>query len=130
MTMVLSRLVLTAFVVLGVGSATFAADKVDKVDNKKLLTGKWEVSEGAEETLAKGSTAEFTADGKFKVLAKKNNQDENIEGSYTLEGDALSLMMKRNDEERTVKITIKKISDTDLTLEGPDGKSVSFKKKK
>lgn len=116
--------VVAFFIVLGSGTAALAAD------NKKLIVAKWEVVDGDENTLAKGSTAEFAADGKIKVVAKKNNQDESIDGTYSIEGDTLTLNVKADGSDRTVKVTIKKLGDTELTLEGPDGKSVNFKKKK
>ena len=118
------RLIVASFIMMGSATAAFAAD------NKKLIVARWEVVDGDESTLAKGSTAEFTADGKIKVVARKNNQDENIDGTYTIEGDTLTLKVKADGSDRTVKITIKKLGDTDLTLEGPDGKTVVFKNKK
>jgi uncharacterized protein (TIGR03066 family) len=120
------RMVVAAFVATGISSAVTAADKDD---NKKLIVGKWEVSKADDGTVPVGASVEFAKDGKFKMMAKKDGQDENREGTYSVDADALTLVMKRDDGDRTVKITIKKLSASELAVEGPDGKNVTFKKK-
>lgn len=120
------RIVVAAIVVTSLGTSINAADKDD---NKTLIVGKWEVSKADDGTVPAGATIEFTKDGKMKMNAKKDGKEENREGTYTVEKEALTLIMKRDDGDRTVKITIKALSATELTVEGPDGKSVSFKKK-
>lgn len=126
MQMNILRIVVAALVVTGLGTSVHAADKDD---NKTLIVGKWEVSKAEDGTVPTGSTIEFSKDGKLKMVAKKNDKEENREGTYTVEKEVLTLVMKRDDGERTVKITIKALSATELTVEGPDGKSVTFKKK-
>ncbi len=120
------RSILSAIIILGLANIASAADKDD---NKKLIVGKWEVSKADEGTVPPGATIEFTKDGKFKMNAKKDDKEESREGTYTVEGDTVSLLMKRDDGDQTVKIAIKKLSASELTVEGPDGKSVTFKKK-
>jgi uncharacterized protein (TIGR03066 family) len=120
------RLVVAAIAVCGLSSAVSAADKEDY---KKLIVGKWEVSKADEGTIPAGATIEFTKDGKSKMIAKKADKEETREGTYTIEGDTISLTTKRDSGDRTVKITIKKLTETELTVEGPDNKSVTFKKK-
>jgi uncharacterized protein (TIGR03066 family) len=122
--MTMLRTVLTAFAVAIFGSAALAAD-----DNKKLIVGKWEVTKADEGTLPVGSIVEFVDGGKMRVTAKKGGQDEEIDGTYTLSGDELTVMHKRDGEERTVKIAIKKLSKTELMVEGPEGKSLTLKRK-
>jgi uncharacterized protein (TIGR03066 family) len=120
------RMIVTAFVVTAIGAPVTAADKDD---NKKLIVGKWEVTKADDGSIPAGATLEFAKDGKFKMMAKKDDKEENREGTYTVEGEALNLTMKRDDGDRTVKVSIKKLSETELAVEGPDGKNVSFKKK-
>ena len=122
------RIVLAAFVVAGLGSAAMAAD--EKADVKKLIVGKWESVKADEGTLPKGSTVEFTADGKLKVTAKKNDKDESFEGTYTVDGSSFTFKMTIEGQEFSQKITVKKISATEMDTENPEGKNVSFKKKK
>lgn len=112
---------LAAFLV--VGTATAAEDKADA---KKLLVGKWEVVKADEGTLPKGATAEFTKDGKVSV----GGGDRKHEGTYTVGDGSFTLVFKVDDAERKLKITIKRISDTELETANEEGKSVSFKRVK
>jgi uncharacterized protein (TIGR03066 family) len=122
------RLILTAFVVASLSSSALAAD--EKVDVKKLLIGKWEAVKVDENTLPKGATVEFAADGKLKVIAKKEGKDETVEGTYTVDGNSFTYKMKLGDLEHTAKITVKKISETELDTANAEGKGVLFKKVK
>jgi uncharacterized protein (TIGR03066 family) len=121
--MSISRVFMVLSLAIGFSATATAAD------NAKLILGKWEVVKADEGTLPVGSLVEFLKDGKMTVTAKKGGQDETIDGKYTLEGDTLTVHHKRDNEERTVKITIKKLSETELMVEGPEGKNISFKKK-
>jgi uncharacterized protein (TIGR03066 family) len=104
-------------------STTVAADKDD---NAKALVGKWEAVKVAEGTLPKGAVVEFKKDGKFTTDAG----DTKLEGTYTVDADSFTLVFKIGDAERKLKITIKKIGDTELDTANPDGKGVTFKRVK
>ena len=121
------RMVLAAFVMAGLGSATLAADKAD---NKKLIVGKWEATKADEGTLPTGSIVEFTADGKIKVAPKAEGKTDTIEGTYTVDGDSFTFKVKFGDQEISQKIKIKKISATELDTMNQEDKNVSFKKVK
>lgn len=99
-------------------------------DNKKLIVGKWVVEKADEGTLPKGTMAEFTTEGKLTLTMNKGGKDESIDGRYVLDGDAFTVTRQRDGKEQTYKITIKKISDTELDTATPEGKGVFWKKVK
>jgi uncharacterized protein (TIGR03066 family) len=116
---------LAVFLVFG---ATARAE--EKTDLKKQLVGKWEATKADEGTLRVGSLVEFTADGKMKVMTKKDDKDVNVTGTYTVEAHAFVFKLEFEGKERSEKITVKKISDTEMNTENKDGKQVTFKKVK
>ena len=122
------RLVLAAFVVASLNASAMAAD--EKADVKKLIVGKWEAVQVDENTLPKGAIIEFTKDGKLKVTAKKDGKDESVEGTYTVDGQTFTYKLKLGEQELSAKITVKKISATELDTANPEGLKVSFKKVK
>lgn len=99
-------------------------------DNKKLLIGKWEATKVDEGTLPKGTIVEFTDDGKLKVTAKKGDKDETVTGKYTADADSFTYTFTFDGMDRSQKITIKKISETELDTANPEGKVVVFKRVK
>ncbi len=102
----------------------------DKKDYAKLIVGKWEASKADEGTLPQGSFVEFTKDGKIKITIKAGDMDMSIEGTYKLKGDKFDLTMKVGDDEHTQTITIKKLTETELSTTDKDGKAVVLKRKK
>ena len=112
--------------VLGLTTCVTAEEKKD--EKKASIVGNWTAAKVDPGTLPEGSVAEFAKDGKFKITMK--GSDEKIEGTYKVDGDKVALTMKRDGQERTQNLTIKKLTDTDLILLGPDGKTVEFKVKK
>jgi len=105
---------------------TFAA----AADNKKLLVGKWEVVKADEGTLPVAAIVEFMADGKMKITMKKEGQDAMVEGTYTVDGDSFTYKITFGKDEHSSKITIKKISETELETANPEKKNVSLKRVK
>jgi uncharacterized protein (TIGR03066 family) len=101
----------------------------DKPDYAKLLVGKWEVSKADEGTVSTGTVIEFTKDGKIMLTGKKDGADVTMEGTYKVDGDKFTVTMKRDDKEQTHTITIKKISEKEMTTENTEGKVVELKKK-
>ena len=114
-------------VALGLGAAARAEDKPDYA---KLIVGKGEASKADEGTLPPGAIVEFTKDGKIKLTGKKGDTDMAFEGTYTVEGNKFTIVMKTGDQEHKQTITITKISDTEMATKGEDGKVVELKKKK
>ena len=107
----------------------FAAN-ASGADNAKLLVGKWEAVEADPGSLPKGSVVEFSADGKMTVLAKKGDKEEEMKGTYTVDGDSFTFKLKFGTEEVSQKITIKKLTETQLDTVSADSKAVSFKRSK
>ena len=101
-----------------------------KADNAKLLVGAWEVAKADQGTVPVGSTVEFTKDGKIKVTHKQGDKTETLEGTYKVDGDKFSFEIKVGDNVNKKTITIKKISDTEMSTVDADGKTVELKKKK
>ncbi|MFL5338956.1 MAG: TIGR03066 family protein [Gemmataceae bacterium] len=102
----------------------------DKPDTAKLIVGVWEVTKTEEGGPPPGSTIEFTKDGKLKISAKMGDQEFKIDGTYKLEGDKFTIMMKMGEQEHTDTITIKKITKTEMSTTDKDGKVVELKKTK
>ena len=115
---VLKRLAVGAVVGL-LGSVTRAEDKID---NAKLMVGKWETTKADP-----GTIIEFIKDGKMIVGVKKADSDMTLEGTYKLEGNKFTMTIKVDGEEKTGVITILSINDKELATEDPEGKKVSLK---
>jgi uncharacterized protein (TIGR03066 family) len=113
-----------AAVAVALAAGVRAEDKEEKKDNAKLLVGSWEVTKSFDKGPPVGATAEFTKDGKVTLEAK----DVQREGTYKVDGDKLTLVMKDRDG-KTI-LSIKKISDKELVVEDDDKKSVELKRKK
>ncbi len=120
---VLSMAIAATFVL---AFSTFAV----AADNKKLLVGKWEAVKVDPDSLPVGTIVEFMADGKLKVTMKMDGKETTMDGTYTVDGDSFTYKMKIGDDEHSQKITIKKISETELDTADPDKKNASFKKVK
>jgi uncharacterized protein (TIGR03066 family) len=101
-----------------------------KADNAKLLVGAWEVVKADKGTVKVGEGIEFTKDGKMKLTPKVGEKDETIEGTYTIEGDKFTFMVKVGDDIRKQTLTIKKISETEMSITDEEGKAVELKRKK
>ena len=120
------RLFAVGMIVCLLGSA-FAAD--EKPDYAKLIVGKWEVTKTDGGTVPAGALIEFTKDGKVKATMKKDNADVTIEGTYKVEKDTFILTTKDGGQERSMTITITKISDKEMATKNKDGKVVELKRK-
>ena len=94
--------------VLALVGGVAAAD--DKIDAKKLL-GKWEHKEMM-------FVVTFAKDGKVAI----EGGDLKIDGTYKLDGNKLTMKIKFGDEEKEMKRTITKLSDTELTSTDDDKK--------
>src|SRR5438105_1659650 len=107
------RLLVAGAVVCALTVAAGAEEK--KADNAKLLVGSWEVVKADKGTVDVGSIVEFTKDGKMKVTHKKDGKEEVGEGTYKIDGEKFSFALKIGDNDVKKTITIKKISETEMT---------------
>jgi uncharacterized protein (TIGR03066 family) len=114
--------------VVGFAGGVRADDKKADIDKDKLL-GTWEVVK-SDEGPPVGTVVEFTKDGKMKVTHKSDGKEETLEGTYKIDGDKLSVVLKMGDKEDKHSVTIKKLTATEMTAENEKGKTAEFKKKK
>ena len=118
------RTLLGIGLVLALTCGATAAD--DKLDAKKLV-GKWEPK-----TPKKGEAMvmDFSKDGKLVVSGDMGGKELKIEGTYKLEGDKLSFVLKFMEVEIKETVTITKLTDDEMEGKDKDGKVESFKKVK
>lgn len=125
------NLVRTVLAVLVAAGLTASAGAADKADLKKQLVGKWEAVKADEGALPKGSTIEMMKDGKLKVVAKKGGEEMSHDGTYVVDGDSIKVTTTTADgKERSFKVKIDKISDTEMEATTDQGKKNTFKKVK
>jgi uncharacterized protein (TIGR03066 family) len=122
------RLLVVGVAVCGLTFVAGADEK--KADNAKLLVGSWEVTKSFDKGPAVGTTVEFTKESKMKVTHKQDGKEETMDGTYKLDGDKFTFELKMGDQVIKKTITIKKISETEMTTTDDDGKVVELKKKK
>jgi len=101
----------------------------DKVDYKKLIVGKWEVSKADDGTVPVGTAIEFTKDGKMMVAGKKGDSDLKLEGTYKVVKNTFEMTLKLGDMEKSQTITITKIDEKEMHTKSEEGKVVELKKK-
>jgi len=116
----MKTITLTLAALVALSCSARADDKADK------LVGKWEMTKGE----AKGTTAEFTKDGKVKVGLKRGDKTETKEGTYKIDGDTLKLSSTEGGKERTESFKVKSLTDKELVLVDRRNKEVAFKKLK
>ncbi len=109
-------------IVLALACGATAAD--EKIDGKKLV-GKWEPKEAKK---GEAMVMEFTKDGKITVVGDMGGKEVKIEGTYKLDGDKLSFVLKFMDIEIKETVTITKLTDTEMEGKDKDGKAEGFKK--
>jgi uncharacterized protein (TIGR03066 family) len=97
-------------------------------DYAKMLIGKWQVTKSEAPEVPVGTTYEFTRDAKVKCTVKKGESLETHESAYKVEKDTLTVVSKKDGEEKTMKITTVKMTDKELTTKGEDGKVVELRK--
>lgn len=107
-----------------------AARADEKDDVAKKIVGTWAVAKADPGTFPPGAVVEFQKDNKLRLTAKKGDMDLSFDGSYKLDGKALTLSLTVGGNGRTNELTVVKVSDTEMTIEGKDNKKVEFTKKK
>jgi uncharacterized protein (TIGR03066 family) len=107
------RTLLGCVAVVAFGGLLAADDKKDgKIDAKKLV-GKWQAKD------QRGGITEYTKDGKVLRTATRDGQEKQIEGTYTVDENKLTIKMGATAP--GVDWTIAKLNDTDLVLTKPVG---------
>src|SRR6266849_3201131 len=114
---------LAAFLLVGL-TAAYGADKKD--DNKMKIVGVWEVVKG---DAPKGTTMEFTKDGKLKFTVEVEGKKITVEGTYEVDGESIKTAGKGPDgKEQKETIKIKKLTEKELVTEDEKGKTDEFKR--
>ena len=113
--------------ILGLALIARAEDKKD-VDKGKLL-GKWECTEGPENT--KGLMVEFLKDGKGKVTHKNKEGKEVTEDfTYAIDGDKIKVTHKGQDgKEVTSAYKVLSLTDKEMLGENDKCEYAKFKRK-
>jgi uncharacterized protein (TIGR03066 family) len=124
------RLLLAGVMAVTLTAGTQAEKKEEKKDTAKLLGGTWEVVKAAPGTLPVGSIMEFGKEGKLKLSVKAEGKEHQLDATYKVDGNKIALTVSLGDEEKKQILTIKKISQSDLSFEDEDGKSAELKRKK
>ena len=105
------------------GAATAADDKIDA----KKLVGKWEINDTKAEV--KG-TVDFTKDGKLKYVVDVKGMEIKMDGTYKIDGNKIEIKVKFMDNEMTKNVTVKKLTDSELTVENETGEEKTLKRVK
>ena len=93
-------------------------------DNKTKIVGVWEPLRGN----VKGTTIEFTKDGKFKAFEQEGKKEMG-EGTYEVDGESINIVGKRADgKEHKETVKIKKLTRKELVTEDEKGKEDEFKR--
>jgi uncharacterized protein (TIGR03066 family) len=115
---------------IGLIAGVRAADEKKADISKDKLVGTWEVTKADEGGPPAGTTLVFDKDGKMKITHKQDGKEVTDEGTYTLADDALTVTVKQGDKENKHKVTIKKLTDTEMVAENEKGMKIECKKKK
>jgi uncharacterized protein (TIGR03066 family) len=103
-----------------------ASGKDAKADLAKgKLVGVWESTKS--EDLPKGSTVEFTKDGKL-ALQVKAKETVKLEGKYTIDGDKINISVLVEGKEEKDVLTVTKLTDTELVTKDSKNKIDEYKK--
>ena len=120
------RSVVACCLVLSLAGSLLAAEK-DAKTNKDKLVGVWEVTKS--ENAPPGATVEFTKDGKMIVSIKDGDKTIKVEGTFTVDKDSITSVLKVDDKEMKETVTITKLTDKELVVKDAKGKVDEFKKK-
>ena len=123
------RTILGCAAILALACGATAAGQA-KVDAKKLV-GKWEPApEKDKKEKPPAMVIEFTADGKVSMTVGAAGAEYKAEGSYKLDADKLSVTLKVGNQEAKDTLTVKKLTDEELTTEDSKGKVEALKRKR
>ena len=123
------RLLAVGLLAAGMAAGVRAEEKKVAADKEKLV-GAWEVVKADEGAPPVGSVIAFAKDGTIKVTHQRDGKEETLEGTYTVEGDQLKVVIKNGDKENKHTVTIKKLTATEFVAENDKGKAAEFKRKK
>ena len=98
-----------------------AAPPVSADDNAKLAGGNgWQVVKSEE--APPGTRIQFAADGKLTVTFLVDGKERQVNGSYSLAGNQLTLKLSHDGRERVETRTVKKLTESALVTEDKNRK--------
>ena len=106
-----------------------------KLTNADKIVGTWEMVKDEGKDAPKDTTATFTKDGKVTIsmpnpFPKATPKIVNAEGTYTIEGEKLTMKVKFGPKESPPQVlTIQTLNDTTLIMKDEDGKVSEAKRK-
>lgn len=104
-------------------SGLLAEDKkADPIDAKKVV-GKWEpkaTKEGVRVVL------EFTKDGKASLTRTDDGVERTFGGTYKVDGNKVTTILKWGDKEQTDTRTVSKLTDTEMVSADEKGREMTF----
>jgi uncharacterized protein (TIGR03066 family) len=124
----MSAIRVSAVILSCLALAVAAADAAEKAANKDKIVGTWEVVKG-ESDVKPGDTIEFTKDGKLTISAKVEGKPVTLKGTYTVDGDKLTVVLAANGQEHKEIMTLKTLTDKTLVTVDEKKKTDEFKKK-
>jgi uncharacterized protein (TIGR03066 family) len=97
--------------------------KNEPTKSEKLL-GTWEVTKS--DTAPVGAILEFKKDGTMKLTVKEDGKETSMECKYKVDGDTITATYP---DGRSQPGKIKKLTDKELVIEVPKGKTDEYKRK-
>src|SRR5262249_23784792 len=110
-------------------ASALAADNQDDREKeiREKLVGRWELMK---EGKPNGTTMEFTKDGKVILQATVTGGTIKAVGTYKIKGEAIHITKKFGEEEVKETLKIKKLTNSELEVEGEAGKTHEFSRAK
>ncbi len=97
--------------------------------NQEKIVGTWELTRSASGEPI-GATLVFTPEGKIKLSATVDGKAVNLDGTYEVDGDTLTVTWKvTGADDFKVAATITKLTETALVTRDGRGKPNEYKKK-
>jgi uncharacterized protein (TIGR03066 family) len=118
------RLMAAAVLAVGLAAGLRAEQKVEV--SKDKLAGTWEVTRADQGGPQVGAVLTFAKDGKLKLNVRGMMAD----GSYTVDGNKVSVVLKLGGAEDKTTLTVSKLTDAEMACVDEKGKKVQFKRKK
>jgi uncharacterized protein (TIGR03066 family) len=115
------------FILLSVGGIAALAQADEKTVDKAKLVGKWKMVKIDGKVPPVDSILEFTKDGKLVFTFGKDGDSRKVESTYSIEGDKITVVVKKGDSEDKNTETISLQGDK-LTITKMDGNKVELER--
>ncbi len=116
------------FAFLGVQIIAAPVPKPVKTTAEKIV-GKWDLVKSSN-GLAEGTKCivELTKDGKMSIMMEFGERTSKYEGTYKLDKDKIDYEVSLNGNKKAEILTIKTVTDDELSVTDPDGIVEEFKR--